>query len=175
MTYLDVIDTAVKVGLGALISGLSSYWMAKSKSQDDFRHEKIKRHHELLEDAAEQIEKFSHVLLRYWALMIEFVRTRQQNQEWAAEKLEELQKTKAELFGAYSELTSAESKFLLLGCREAQQSLRNYGDLAKRFRRYAWEGNSALTEAELDDYRHQLLESREILFTEVSSLYKSLR
>lgn len=40
MTYLEVIDTAVKVGLGALISGISAYLMAKSKNNDDLRRER---------------------------------------------------------------------------------------------------------------------------------------
>jgi len=68
MTYLDVIDTAVKVGLGAAISGVSAYWMARSKSRDDSRRERMVRHHDLLEKSAEQLENFSHIFFRYWAL-----------------------------------------------------------------------------------------------------------
>ena len=71
MTYLEVIDTAIKVGLGALISGLSAYWMSKSKTNDDLRRERLTRHHGLLEKSAEQIENFSHSMLRYWALVVE--------------------------------------------------------------------------------------------------------
>lgn len=137
MTYLEVIDTAVKVGLGALISGISTYWMAKNKNRDDLRRERLLRHHGLLERSAEQIENFSHVSMRYWALVVEWVRTRDQKLEFAASRLEELIKTKIEFFNAFSDLTSAESKLLLLGHAEAQKFLRDYGDLAKRMRRHA--------------------------------------
>ncbi|MBU4499978.1 MAG: hypothetical protein KKG40_07180, partial [Gammaproteobacteria bacterium] len=102
MTYLEVIDTAVKVGLGALISGLSAYWMAKSKNRDDLRRERSGRHHGLLEQSAEQIECFSHVVLRYWALIVEFVRNKDKKIEPSADRVEELAKAKAELFNVFS-------------------------------------------------------------------------
>ena len=173
VTYLEVIDTAVKVGLGALISGVSTYWMAKSKNRDDLRRERLLRHHGLLEKSAEQIENFSHVAMRYWALIVEWVRNRDQKLDLAPHRNEELTKTKAELFDAFSDLTSAESKLLLLGHTEAQKFLRNYGDLAKRMRRHAYDGNKSLTEPQMDEYRAQLLEAREKLFNELSRIYRS--
>ncbi|WP_306480732.1 hypothetical protein [Limnobacter sp.] len=173
MTYLEVIDTAVKVGLGALISGLSAYWMAKSKTRDDSKRERLIRHHGLLEKSAEQIENFSHITMRYWALMIEWVRNRDQSLDLLPQRKEELTKTKAEFFDAFSDLTSAESKLLLLGHENAQKFLRNYGDLAKRMRRDAYDGNKALTEKQMEQYRSQLLDAREKLFHELSRIYRN--
>lgn len=172
MVLLDVIDTAVKVGLGALISGVSAYWMAKSKSRDDLRRERLVRHHGLLENSAEQIENFSHITMRYWALIVEWVRNKEQKLELAPHRAEELKKVKAELFDAFKDLTSAESKLLLLGHSEAQRLLRNYGDAVGHIRRNAYDGNKALTEAEMDGYRAQLLDTREKLFNELSRIYR---
>lgn len=172
MTYLDVIDTAVKVGLGAAISGVSAYWMARSKSRDDSRRERMVRHHDLLEKSAEQLENFSHIFFRYWALIVEFVRMREKGNEPSKEKLEELARTKTELFDAFSDLTSAESKLLLLGHTEAQKLLREYGDLTKQIRRSAWDGNKSLTESQMDECRAKVLESREKLFNELSRIYQ---
>lgn len=173
MTYLEVIDTAVKVGLGALISGASAYWMAKNKTRDDFRRERLIRHHGLLEKSAEQIENFSHVTLRYWALIVEWVRVRDQKLEFSSQKSDELTKTKIEFFNAFSDLTSAESKLLLLGHTEAQKLLRKFGEVAKHVRRYAFDGNMSLTESKMEEYRSQLLDAREKLFNELSSIYRS--
>lgn len=175
MTYLEVIDTAVKVGLGALISGASGYWMAKSKTHEDARRERLNRHHSLLETSAEQIENFSQVLMRYWALIVECVRTRDQGLMWTPDRFEELTKVKVEIVTAFCDLTSAESKFLLMGYGDAQQLLRHYGDLARRFRRSAWEGNKSLTELQLDEYRSQMLDAREKLFKELSNIYRKER
>lgn len=173
MTYLEVIDTAVKVGLGAAISGISAYWMTKSKSKDDLQRERMIRHHGLLEKSAEQIEAFSHIFFRYWALIVEFVRIREKGKAPTNEKLEELTRCKAELFDAFSDLTSAESKLLLLGHKDAQQLLRDFGDLTKQVRRHAWDGNKSLTEPQMDEYREKVLEYREKLFNELSSSYRS--
>lgn len=172
MTYLDVIDTAVKVGLGALISGFSTFWMTKTKTRDDMRRERLQRHQGLLEKCAEQLEGFSHVFLRYWALMVECVRLREQGSAPSDKKSEELTKAKSELFNSYSDLTSAESKLLLLGHSDAQRLLRELGDLAKNIRRHAWEGNKKLTEAEMEELRTQFLVAREKLFNALSTIYR---
>lgn len=172
MTYLEVIDTAVKVGLGALISGITAVWMAKAKTRDDMRRERLQRHQGLLEKCAEQIEDFSHVFLRYWALIVECVRLREKGSDPSEEKSEELPKAKAELFDAFSELTSAESKLLLLGHSDAQRFLRELGDLAKGIRRHAWEGNKKLTEIEMEEFRTQFLVAREKLFNALSAIYR---
>jgi hypothetical protein len=173
MTPLEVVDTAVKVGLGAAISGLSAYWMGKSKARDDLRRERLTRHHGLLEKSAEQIESFSHVILRYWALMIEWVRARDQGLTLQPHRAEELTKSKAELFNAFSDLTSAEAKLLLLGHTEAQKRLRVFGDLSKQIRREAYDGSKSLTEQKMEEFRTQLLAAREELFSEVSRVYRS--
>lgn len=173
MTLLDVIDTAVKVGLGAFISGISGYWMAKTKTRDELRRERLIRHHVLLEKSAEQIENFSQFFLRYWALIIEFVRYREQKTQPPQARIEELAKSKAELFDAFADLTSAESKLFLLGHAEAQKSLRNFGDLAKHIRRFAWDGNTSLTEKQMEEFRSQVLDARERLFIELSRIYRS--
>ena len=172
MNYLDVIDTAVKVGLGALISGFTTFWLSKEKSRDDVKRERLARHHGLLEKSAEQIETFSHVLLRYWALITEWVRLRDLKQSLSTKRAEELVSTKAELFHGFSELTSAESKLLLLGHSDAQKLLRSYGELAKKFRREAFDGNNALTDPQMEEFRNQLLAAREALFNEISRVYR---
>ena len=172
MTPIEVIDTAVKVGLGAAISGIFAYWMGKSKAGDDLRRERLLRHHSLLEKSAEQIESFSHAILRYWALMVEWVRARDQKLSLQPYRAEELAKSKAELFNAFSDLTSAEAKLLLLGHTEAQKRLRIFGDLSKQFRREAYEGSKSLTEQKMEEFRTQLLIEREALFSEISNVYR---
>jgi hypothetical protein len=94
VTLLEVIDTAVKVGLGALISGFSTYWVTARKSKDDLSRERLQRHQTLLESSAEQVEAFSHLVLRYWSLMVELVRYRAQGIQMPGSKTEDLGKTK---------------------------------------------------------------------------------
>lgn len=173
LTALEVVDTAVKVGLGALISGLATYLVTARKTRDDLARDRLLRHQTLLEGTAEQVEAFSHLVFRYWALMVEQVRNRVQNLPMLPHRQQELEKTKADLFNAFSGLTSAESKLLLLGHSPAQKLLREYGEFVRDFRRRAYDGNKALTEAELNGDRSRLLEQREALFLELSRVYRA--
>lgn len=172
ITVLEIIDTTVKVGLGALISGISTYAVTKKKSHEETKRERLKRHHELLEATAEQIEIFSHIVLRYWALTAEWVRSQEQKSNFPEHRKEELIKTKADLFNAYSELTSAESKLLLLGHLSAQKRLRDYGNTTKEMRRHAHDNNPSLTSSEMEEYRNKILNARAELFKELSSVYR---
>ncbi|MFW1433713.1 hypothetical protein ACEV94_22605 [Vibrio parahaemolyticus] len=60
ISYLEIIDTAVKIGLGALISGVTTWKVTKLQHKND--NEKLRRTHKLesLESVAEQVEIFSH-------------------------------------------------------------------------------------------------------------------
>jgi hypothetical protein len=173
MTPLEVVDTAVKVGLGALISGFATYWTASRKTKDDLARERLLRHQTLIESTAEQVEVFSHLVLRYWAFMVELVRYRAQKISWPPSRQTELDKTKTDLFNAFSGMTSAESKLLLLGHTEAQLLLREYGEYVRDFRRRAYDGNTALTESELDEDRRKLLDLRGRLYASLGAAYRA--
>lgn len=73
-TLIDVLDTAAKIGLGASISAIATYWHFKQRYKADSVKEYEKRHHSLLEQIAEQAEQLNHVYLKYWALIIKWVR-----------------------------------------------------------------------------------------------------
>lgn len=171
-TAWEVIDTAVKVGLGALISGLTTYWVTKAKTKDELRKERLQRHQALLEQAAGQIEDSSHTFLRYWALVTEWVRNSKKGVELLPQRREELERTKQTYFDCFKEMASAESKLLLLGHTEAHGLLREYGELAVDFRRKAVDGNNDLTEEVMEQFRRQLLHARARLFGALSAIYR---
>jgi len=174
MTIIEVIDTAVKVGLGALISGFSAFWISKNRFSHELKSERYRRHMDLLEQSAEQVEECSHVVLRYWALMTELVRNQNSNSKMQSHRYEELQKVKDELFLIFKNLTSAEAKLLLLGLGDAQKMLRNYGEVAVRFRREAHEGADGLTEEKMNSHREEVLDARRKFFSTLSYEYRRL-
>lgn len=63
MTYLEIIDTAVKIGLGALISGASTYLVAKHNHQRELKKLSFQRRLDSLEKASELAEKFINAWL----------------------------------------------------------------------------------------------------------------
>lgn len=172
VSALEIIDTAVKVGLGALISGAAAYLIEKGRRAEGMARDRLSRKNDLLERTAEQIEDFSHVILRFWALMLEFVRARNLGVTLSDKKLGELGAAERALFDAFKELTSAESKLMLLGHVKAQKLLRAYGDAIGTMRRTAYRSNEELTEDQMQAFRSDMLKAREELFVELSSVYK---
>lgn len=168
---LSIIDTAVKIGLGAIISGVVAYKITKLNHNKEIEKSKSHRQRELLEEVASQAEDFSSAVLKYWAYMIEYVRYAEQKKKAPADLESRIDAASKELFTKFSQLSSAEGKLILIGAIKAQELIREFGEFIKEFKRYAWQGNKSLTETELNKYREIILEKRKILYTEIRAAY----
>ena len=172
MTWIEVADTAVKIGLGALIAGISAFLLARSQYRYDLRKTKVSREFELLKDIAEKVERFTQSALMYWAISADWHKARRVNPD--RKKSEALLSAQKELFSRFNELTSAEAFLLLLGEKEAQQQLRVYGDHVMVYRRQASRATDALRDEEIDDYREYILRARESFFARLNEIYGRL-
>ncbi|HHF3044336.1 hypothetical protein WMQ59_23020 [Vibrio diabolicus] len=103
------------------------------------------------------IEEVTHVSLRYWALIIEWVRNNAQDMDLTEKRYEELERTKSELFDQFKNLTVAESKLMLLGLTNISSQVRDYGEFLKELRRKYYDGKQSLKESDMDDVREELL------------------
>jgi hypothetical protein len=56
LTPLEIIDTAVKIGLGALITSAAAYFLARGQHYRDLDKLRITRRRELIEDIAVKVE-----------------------------------------------------------------------------------------------------------------------
>src|SRR5438445_9745270 len=61
VTSLDILDTAVKIGLGAAITGVSAWALASKQHRIDLAKERIRRRQQLLETVAEDVAAFTHI------------------------------------------------------------------------------------------------------------------
>ncbi|MEJ1385835.1 MAG: hypothetical protein RPV21_15910 [Candidatus Sedimenticola sp. (ex Thyasira tokunagai)] len=172
-TLIEVLDTAVKIGLGAGITAVVTYWHAKQKAKTESAKEYEKRHRTLLEQVANQIEVVNHVYLKNWALAVEFVRVRSQNEEWPQERWSKLDAVKEELFSAFSEFTSAESKLLLINETEAYKKTRELGDAIVKFARMNLKARTHLEEREMIEIRDNIRVIRDELYKTLSSSYQT--
>ena len=172
MTWLEIADSAVKIGLGALIAGISTWLLARGQNSHDLQKSKISREFELLKDVAEKVERFTHSALKYWAISADWQRDRRLNPN--AQKSENFLAAQKELFGKFNELTAAEAFLLLLGQKAAQQQLRAYGDHVMAYRRSASRSSAPLTDEQIEDYRGYILKSRELFFERLNEIYGRL-
>lgn len=172
-TWVEVVDTAVKIGFGGIITLSGTFIISKMNHKHEFDKDKSRRYYDALESVSTQIEDMTHISLRYWALIIEWVRNKdQKGLDLTQERQEELKKTKLDLFDHFKNLTVAESKLLLLGLTETSLALRDYGEYLKGMRRNYYDGKAGINESEMEKVRTTLLYKREILFNALSRDYK---
>ena len=167
----SIIDTAVKIGLGALISGFATYRVTKLNHDNSLEKARSDRQRELLEEISSQVELFSNSVLKYWAYMIEHVRYKHSEKDAPDDLKPRIDQAAIDLFDRYTELASAEGKLILIGAEEAQSLVRDYGEYIKEFRKASWQGNHSLTESDLDKSRIEILEKRKKLYQSLRSAY----
>jgi len=133
MTWIEVVDSAVKIGLGALIAGVIAFLLSSTQHRNELKKAKIEREFEMLKEVAEKVENFNNIALRYWSL----------SSDWRRRLLldstilpsSNLLDSQNDLYDSFSELTKAESLLLLFGYDEASVSLRSYGETIISFRK----------------------------------------
>lgn len=173
MTKLEILDSAIKIGLGSLITLVGTFLVAWLNHRNDHKKERNKRFYDALEKTSVNIEETTHTSLRYWALIIEWVRNYHQGMALTEKRTEELEKTKQDLIDMFKHLTVAESQLMLLGLDSVASQVRDYGEFLKQMRRKYYDGNSMLEESDMDAVRTELLDKRKAIFGSLAGVYKS--
>ncbi|HGS4606460.1 TPA: hypothetical protein ACMDPE_003511 [Vibrio cholerae] len=172
ITYLEILDTTVKIGLGALISGVTTWKITQLQHRNDDEKQRRTRKMESLESVAEQVEVFSHDALVYWARIVDFTRRKNSGSKLGDEFLKELSEARANLYRSYKNLNSAESKLLLLGLSESQRSLRAFGEAVSSFYAEVYIGDHGKPLEEVKLWREDILENRRIFFEDLNLAYE---
>jgi hypothetical protein len=170
ITALDIVDSAVKIGLGALISGVATYWLTKLNHDKTIEKERAQRKSDLLEAIAEQVAHFDQLALDYWEKVANWLAFSPQTEAMSDTLSTELSELERRIKEGYKELKSAETKLSLLGELKSQRLVREYGLFVKIYRHEIIERRK-LSVGELDLYKKQLREKLEAFLTELSNSY----
>ncbi|MEO1820306.1 hypothetical protein [Pseudomonas sp.] len=171
-TWLEIADTTVKIGLGALISGASAYFLARHNHSSSIEKEYISKHRAVLEQVSLDVEEMTHALLKYWSFILEWARNEEKRKENNGEKSEAVRASRAEVFTLFKGLSTAEGKLFLIGCDDQQKCLREYGERITEFYQYASRNNDQMQSSEIERWRVDLLDSRQKLYSSLSVAYK---
>jgi hypothetical protein len=176
-TLVDVLDSFVKIGLGAAISGITTYMVTSVKSKKDLDFSCIQRKRELLEIAAEGVEIFTNSVLRYWTFKVQELSSLKASGGSSEEENKKLsQKINdciEEVISTTKELSNAESKLMLLGYGESQKLLRKYGEFCNDLLMTKWLPNQDSIN-ELRAKKKEVLGIRKNLFDALRADYESL-
>lgn len=81
LTWIQVIDSAIKIGLGALISGAATYWATKTSHSRDLEKHSILRIKELIEKISQEFEIFWDAYRNYYMVSLGNIAKNQVNEE----------------------------------------------------------------------------------------------
>ncbi|WP_216938372.1 MULTISPECIES: hypothetical protein [unclassified Acinetobacter] len=163
MNYIDVIDTAIKISLGALITGVIAYLNQKANISAATTKDKLQFNRNLLTQISTDIEEINHLILKMWSIF-DFETKKSINNEKVYERLDPL---RGSLFNDFNLLSKNEGLLLLHGYNEQQEKLRFYGELLGKFNTYTLFKSEEVRPETTAQYRIKILEARK-------ELYKSL-
>ena len=172
-TWIEIADTTVKIGLGAIISGGSAYILARHNHSKSIEKEYLFKQREILETVTLDVEEMTHTLLKYWSNILDWARDKEKDLKSSEEKFEQVTSLRSEVFTLFKGLSSAEGRLLLLGFKDQQVRLREFGETISEFYSYASRNNDEMNSSNLEEWRVKLLSSREELYKSLNDAYKN--
>ncbi|MFN8011108.1 MAG: hypothetical protein U0P81_06860 [Holophagaceae bacterium] len=170
-SLVEILDSAVKIGLGALISGVFTWKVTKStlQAQDD-RDRRAQRTADF-EKVVAAVEAAQHATAAFVDALGDWTVNRDGE---AARQVEgPLNQAKRALEGALVGLGSAHTRLILLGEPDAANTLSAYRDGVDAFYRDAWNRKDAITDPELGAAHEALLEPRAALLEILGEAYRA--
>ena len=170
--YWLILDTTTKVALGALIV-FTCIWMSRRWREgglpDPFNPKQHKI--DLLEAISSDVGHVNHSFAKYSALVIESTRF---GKNWPVARKQELERINAELVTEFEKLAAAEARLLLLGEKAMEKTLRLYGAKIALFRKQVYVGRQDISEQEIADLKHAIMQLREQFYDLLSKRYDKL-
>ena len=171
MTVLEIIDTTVKVGLGAIIGGMFTYLIAKLNHENEMEKERLRRRREILEEIASKCDNFSKQCRDYWALLADWVEAENPDANLPEHRVK-IKESEKQFYNAFHDLSSAEGRLLLLGENEARAKLREYALFAQNFYSNVYIGCAGMEKEKIQKYKENLLLQYENVLAALSTVYK---
>lgn len=164
----SLVDTLLKVGLGALIAGLS-LWFSQQRAPKAIA--KSNRRMEILESVSSDVGNVNHIFAKYSSLVIESTRF---GSRWPAARKEELEQVNTELVEEFRKMAGAEDKLLMLGEKAMEKTLRLYGAKIAQFRKQVYVGRQDISEQEIVQLKQEIAQLREKFYDILSHKYDRL-
>ncbi len=169
----EVLDTAVKIGLGVLITGGVTIWVTRIQLKAQAARELRQQRLQEWARSMELVVAYRKSLYLFNEAAGDYLVNREEDQ-LEADLDQQLAQAKTRLEGALLELVEAHTRLGILE-PEAARALEAYRQVGDAFFREVWNGKQRLSEDELAAQWEALEPSREVLFESLRSLDLRLR
>ena len=171
-TFMQLTDTSLKVGLGAVIAALVAWLVLWRSSPTQHNHSpRDNRRLHILEDVSSQVGVITHIFAKYSSLATESI---QFGDRWAPARRQELDDVNSELVNEFRKLAEAEAKLLMLGEKNLERSLRLYGAKIAVFRKHVYVGRKDISYEQINALKLSVTQVREQFYDMLSRKYDRL-
>ena len=172
-TFIQLTDTSIKIGLGALIAALVAWLVLwrNAHMQPPQQSPRENRRLHILEDVSGQVGVVTHIFAKYSSLVVESI---QFGERWPAARRDELESVNTELVHEFRKLAEAEAKLLMLGEKNLERSLRLYGAKIAVFRKHVYVCRKDISHEQISSLRLGVTQVREQFYDMLSRKYDRL-
>lgn len=164
MTYIEILDSAVKIGLGAAISGLATYFVTKLKSEKDNLNEIAKHKREVVQRISLGVQQSASQITQAMAIIQRLPVTSKNARPQAISKALEI------YLKAFEAHNTVEGLAALLGHADLNRELTTYADAAEELF-YLIRGNPSEMGAQ-DKVIHRINQSRTKIVAAIHDVYE---
>lgn len=169
--FAELLDTSLKIILGALIAGAAGWWVARRNAVVGSRSPQEERRLSILEQISGQVGHVTHIFAKYSSLAAESV---QFGERWPLDRKKELESISAELVSEFKRLADAEAKLLMLGEKNLERSLRLYGSQIALFRKQVYASRQDISLEQVAALKQEVARAREKFYELLSRKYDRL-
>lgn len=169
-TLIQLGETSLKMGFGALIAVFSGWFMLR-RSANLSSVPRENRRLQILEEVSSQVGAVTHVFAKYSTLVVESI---QLGDQWHINRKMELDAVNIELAAEFKKLADAEAKLLMIGEKNLERSLRMYAARVAQFRKNVYVGRTDLTNEQINALKQSIFQVREQFYDFLSRKYDRL-
>ena len=169
-TFIQLTDTSLKIGLGALIAALIA-WFILWRSAHLQNAPRENRRLQILEEVSAQVGTVTHIFAKYSSLVVESI---QFGDRWPTSRRQELEAVNTDLVNEFRKLADAEAKLLMLGEKNLERSLRLYGAKIAVYRKQVYVCRKDITHEQINTLKLGVTQVREQFYDMLSRKYDRL-
>lgn len=171
-TWIEVADSALKMGLSGLIGGYFSWRVARVTLRAQETRDRMTKRAADFDRVVDALTNARHAAHRFVDALGDWIVN--QDSDIEPEEVEvPLKQAKAALEMAVTDLTNAETRLALLGEAECASKLVEYRHALDIFYRDAWNRRAAITDAELGTLNDGLDASKTRVLEALSKAYQA--
>jgi hypothetical protein len=174
-TYPEIVDTAVKIGLGALIAAGSAFVVAWLGYRRDAQKVYIAAKRAHLDKVIGLLNDFHKAYPPVRSAMDHHFRRIEKGEQDTVQQKEEFERRRTALAEAFLSFTDAEGCIVAMGAKNTNDALTSYIDVGEAFHRDARFDNSSFTRAKLDEAQASMRKARLALLQAIAEEYKKAK